>query len=146
MYTNRQEFLKKRYDPVNNRTILRYQEDARLRPILSALKETRNPIKLLDIGCYDGYISLLLKDKFGKKCEVYGIDVAINTIKLARQKGVHAKVCDVTEGISFEDNMFDYIFAGEMIEHLQDTDFFLQEVSRVLKPDGILILTTPNFL
>ncbi len=146
MYTNRQEFLKKRYDPINNRTILRYQEDARLKPILSVLKEARVPIKLLDIGCYDGHIGFLLKKKFGKKCEVYGIDVANNSIKLARKRGIHAKVCDVTVRINFEDNMFDYIFAGEIIEHLQDTDFFMCEVKRVLKPNGTLILTTPNFL
>lgn len=42
--------------------------------------------------------------------------------------------------------MFDYVFAGEIIEHLYDTDFFLEEIKRVLKPNGILIITTPNFL
>lgn len=147
MYKNRQEFLKKRYDPVHNRTI-NYQEDApaRLEAVLSGIKKTDVPIKLLDIGCYDGHIGLLLKRKFGKQCKVYGVDVANNSIKLARQKGIQAKVCDVTQGISFESNMFDYVFAGEIIEHLYDTDFFMEEIKRVLKPNGILILTTPNFV
>lgn len=147
MYKNRQEFLKKRYDPVHNRTI-NYQEDApsRLETVLSGIKKADTPIKLLDIGCYDGHIGLLLKRKFGKQCKVYGIDVANNSIKLALQNGIQAKVCDVTRGISFESNMFDYIFAGEIIEHLYDTDFFMKEVKRVLKPNGIFILTTPNFL
>lgn len=90
MYNNRQEFLKKRYDPVHNRTVS-YQKDARLGPILSVIKEAKNPIKLLDIGCYDGHIGLLLKNKFGKQCEAYGIDVANNSIKLALQKGIQAK-------------------------------------------------------
>lgn len=62
------------------------------------------------------------------------------------KKEFKQKVCDVTEGISFEPNMFDYVFAGEIIEHLYDTDFFMEEVRRVLKPNGIFILTTPNFL
>jgi len=39
---------------------------------------------------------------------------------------------------------FDVVFAGEIIEHIYDTDAFLQEVYRVLKYDGDLILTTPN--
>jgi len=147
MYKNRQEFLKKRYDPVHNRTI-NYQEDApaRLEAVLSGIKKTETPIKLLDIGCYDGHVGLLLKRKFGKQCKVYGIDVANNSIKLALQKGIQAKICDVTAGISYESNKFDYVFAGEIIEHLYDTDFFMEEVKRVLKPNGIFILTTPNFL
>jgi len=147
MYKNRQEFLKKRYDPVRNRTII-YEEDApaRLEAILSGIKRAKTQVKLLDIGCYDGHIGSLLKRKFGKQCQVYGVDVASNSIRLARQKGIQAKICDVTEGINFESNMFDYVFAGEIIEHLYDTDFFMEEVKRVLKPNGIFILTTPNFL
>ena len=146
MYYNLQEFLKKRYDPINNRTIFKQQEDSRIKPILSVLNKEKNPVKLLDIGCYDGRIGVILKEKLGKQCEAYGIDIAKNTVKLARQKGINAKVCNITEGINFEDNMFDYIFAGEIIEHVQDTDFFMREVKRILKPGGILIITTPNFL
>jgi 2-polyprenyl-3-methyl-5-hydroxy-6-metoxy-1,4-benzoquinol methylase len=40
---------------------------------------------------------------------------------------------------------FDYVFASEIIEHLLDTDFFLEECQRVLKKGGVLVLTTPNF-
>lgn len=39
---------------------------------------------------------------------------------------------------------FDMIFCGEVIEHLYDTDFFLEEVYRVLRPQGICVFTTPN--
>lgn len=146
MYTNRQEFLNERYDPINNRTIIRHQEETRIKPILTVLKKSKKSIKLLDIGCYDGHITILLRDKLGKKCELYGIDVAKNSVKLSLQKGIRAKYCDVATGINFDDNFFDHVFAGEIIEHLYDTDFFMREVERVLKPNGILILTTPNFL
>lgn len=149
MYKNRQEFLEKRYDPVHDRKInFNYHEEApsRLGVILSRIRKAEAPIKLLDIGCYDGHIGILLKKKFGKQCQIYGIDVASNSVKLALKKGIQAKLCDVTQGISFESNMFDYVFAGEIIEHLYDTDFFMEEIKRVLKPNGILILTTPNFL
>ncbi len=152
MYKNRQEFLKKRYDPVANRTI-NYQGDPRLKVVLSFLakhnsvfqKDAKNSVKLLDIGCYDGHLALLLKNCLGN-CDTYGIDIAKKTIALARQKGIHAKVCDIEKGINFESNLFDYVFAGEIIEHLYDTDFFMREVKRILKPGGIFIITTPNFL
>lgn len=152
MYENRQEFLKKRYDPVDNRTI-NYQNDPRLKVVLSFLAKqnatsqikTKTPVKLLDIGCYDGHLALLLKNCL-RNCDAYGIDIAKKTITLARKKGIHAKICDIEKGINYESNLFDYVFAGEIIEHLYDTDFFLREVKRILKPEGIFIITTPNFV
>ena len=147
MYKNRDEFLKKRYDP-DSKVKFNYHEEApsRLGVILSKIRKAEAPIKLLDIGCYDGHVGILLKNKFGKKCQIYGVDAAPNSVKLALKNGIQAKLCDVTKGISFESNMFDYVFAGEIIEHLYDTDFFLEEIKRVLKPNGILIITTPNFI
>ena len=153
MYKDRQEFLKKRYDPVANRTV-NYQGDPRLKVVLSFLakhnsvfqKDAKNSVKLLDIGCYDGHVASLLKKSLGNNCEAYGIDIAKKTITLARQKGIHAKICDIEKGINYELNLFDYVFAGEIIEHLYDTDFFMREVKRILKPGGIFIITTPNFV
>lgn len=39
---------------------------------------------------------------------------------------------------------FDVVFAGEIIEHLVDTDGFLAEITRVLRPGGTAVVTTPN--
>ena len=44
----------------------------------------------------------------------------------------------------FEDNSFDSITAGELIEHIANIDLFLTECKRVLKPKGKLIFSTPN--
>ncbi|MEI6122095.1 MAG: class I SAM-dependent methyltransferase [Bacteroidota bacterium] len=43
-----------------------------------------------------------------------------------------------------EDNSFDVVVTFQVIEHIKDDQFFLQEIHRVLKQNGILILTTPN--
>src|SRR4029450_9844007 len=48
--------------------------------------------------------------------------------------------------LPFRDAVFDALFAGELIEHLADPRSGLAEFQRVLKPGGILILTTPNRL
>jgi ubiquinone/menaquinone biosynthesis C-methylase UbiE len=50
-----------------------------------------------------------------------------------------------TTPLPVEDEMFDYILCSEVIEHMeQDPMFMLSELNRVLKPGGMLILTTPN--
>lgn len=46
--------------------------------------------------------------------------------------------------IDLEDQSVDLLFAGECIEHIEDTDAFLAEIYRVLKFDGVVIFTTPN--
>lgn len=46
--------------------------------------------------------------------------------------------------LPFTSNSLDIVVAGEIIEHLYDTGDFLEEIKRVLKPEGKLIITTPN--
>lgn len=112
----------------------RYREVSKL-----ILKE--KPGKLLDVGCSSGFFS----SRFIKKrWEVYGIDIAPNKIREAKKRGVIARTADLSKKLPYKGNTFDLIFAGEVIEHLVDTDFFLKEMNRILKIKGKLILTTPN--
>lgn len=99
--------------------------------------------RVLDIGCFNGTVGKLLIDNGN---EVYGVDVYEKGLKEAAKKGLITKNFDVaTGGIPFENMFFDCIVAGAVIEHIFDTDFFLKECWRVLKPTGILIISTPNF-
>lgn len=99
------------------------------------------PGKMLDIGCSSGeFCSGFIN--FG--WEVHGIDISEEQAAKARKKRVAVKTGDIAQGLPYEDKTFDLIIAGEIIEHLIDTDYFLQEVHRILKLDGVLILTTPN--
>lgn len=98
--------------------------------------------RLLDIGCGDGSFAVLLKD-FAD--EVFGVDVSKDAVALAERRGITAFGCDVDrEDLPFEDNFFDAIFCGEVIEHLYNPDHLLDEMYRVLKDGGICIITTPN--
>lgn len=47
--------------------------------------------------------------------------------------------------IPFDDNVFDYVFIKSVIEHIANTDLFLSEIYRVLKPGGIVIVLTPDY-
>jgi predicted SAM-dependent methyltransferase len=53
---------------------------------------------------------------------------------------------DITKGLSFKDNIVDLIFTSHMIEHLDRNqgDFLLRECYRVLKPGGVLRISTPD--
>lgn len=97
---------------------------------------------VLDIGCGDGTISVLIREL--KNCKVVGVDISSNALKLAKKKDIEVIQHNLEEPLPFKDSSFDCVFAGEIIEHIFDTDFFVREIWRVLKPHGKLIVTTPN--
>ena len=53
---------------------------------------------------------------------------------------------DVNKKLPYKDNSFDVIFSGELIEHTFDDLEFLKECKRILKPKGLIIITTPNLI
>ena len=77
-----------------------------------------------------------------RNVEVIGIDRAV----WSKNINIPFIRCDVETGLPFRDSTFHCIFAGEVIEHVYDTDFLIEECYRVLKPGGSLILTTPNLV
>ena len=97
--------------------------------------------KILDIGCADGSFAKFLKQQ---GYDAYGTDISEKAINKAAKFGIKAKWCDIEQGINFSDNFFDIVIASEIIEHLYDTDYFLQELKRVTKDNGYLFLSTPN--
>ncbi len=100
--------------------------------------------RILDIGCGNGTLSLILKKAFEAK-EEYGIEIAARAAEMARDKGVNVVCLNLNEvGFPFDNDSFDMIFAGEVIEHLHSTDYFLDEIYRVLRPGGCCIITTSN--
>jgi ubiquinone/menaquinone biosynthesis C-methylase UbiE len=100
--------------------------------------------RILDVGCGDGNFTMLMA-KTCKAREVYGVEIAKGGVETARKNGIKCYQLDIDEeDLPFEDDFFDAVTALELIEHLFDPDHFLDEVYRVLKPNGLFILSTPN--
>ena len=105
--------------------------------------------RVLDVGCSQGIVAILLgREGF----EVVGVDVQTSRIEYATEdlakeeeatrQRVTFMVGDAGE-LPFPDDHFDSVIMGEVIEHLAAPDRVLQEAARVLRPGGVLVLTTP---
>lgn len=116
----------------------------RLRVIISMLPPPEKMRVVLDVGCGDGAFASFIGEIVGDT-ELYGLDIAPEAAAKACARGVRALALDLDEEVlPFDENTFDVVICGEVIEHLYDPDHLLEEIHRVLKPDGICIITTPN--
>ena len=97
---------------------------------------------VLDIGCGLGWGANYLSIPSN---EVIGIDIDGDAVKLAKSSfGIPSFLQADSVKLPFKDQCFDTVSAIEVIEHLDHQSSFMKEVIRVLKPYGILILSTPN--
>lgn len=99
--------------------------------------------KVLEIGVWHGKNTQIYK-KYSN-ADFYGIDLALENMAQAMPLLKEAKACDVGQNpIPWEDGSFDCVICTEVIEHVFDTDYLLEQVFRVLKNTGRLIISTPN--
>lgn len=97
---------------------------------------------ILDVGCTDGFLSQKFKDM---GLYTIGIDASASAVEAARTKTDEAYVADTGKAaLPLPNNKVELIWAGEIIEHIFDTEFFIEELYRVTKPGGHLIISTPN--
>lgn len=135
-----------RYSKERFANIKEYREDKfNLKKVYILMKHyvnNKKGKKLLDIGCADGSFAALLQKRFG--FDSYGIDISPKVVKRARLNGIKARVGNLSEKLPYKKCMFDVVIMCEVIEHIFDTDFLLNEVYRVMKKNGLLFITTPN--
>ena len=112
------------------------------------LKDVTKPLKkidILDIGCGGGLLSEPMQ-RLG--ANVTGIDASTKNIKIAK---LHAKknnldinyICSSPEKLKIQ-KKFDVILNMEIIEHVEDVQFFLKSCSKLLKKNGLMFVATIN--
>jgi SAM-dependent methyltransferase len=118
-----------------------YYNELRL-PMLSLI--TGSPKRVLEIGCARGQTLAYLKAR-GIEYTV-GIERAPQVAALAKNQGLDSVIVGDIENLElgFEDNSFDLLIAGHVLEHLADPWETLRKLSRVLRRGGQLLGALPN--
>lgn len=117
-----------------------------LESILSTLRFKRivkyipKNAKVLDLGC--GYKANFIKKISNKDCNCFGVDISVD--KDINSDKVTLLSHDLNIELPFDDNSFDVVVSLANLEHLNNPKYVLNEINRVLRPGGKLLLTTPS--
>jgi methionine biosynthesis protein MetW len=112
------------------------------RAILDALRP-RPGATVLDLGCGDGAFTARVGERVGAG-RLLGVEVESYEAQTAEARGVEVVQADLREPLPFEDASIDVVHSNQVIEHLADTDLFLREIRRFLRPDGYAVVSTNN--
>jgi len=97
---------------------------------------------LLEVGCATGETCHAASRQGAR---VIGCDLSSDAIQIARRRYPHVEFRTApADQLPFSDRSVDVILAFELIEHLSSPSAFVRDVTRVLRPGGVLALTTPN--
>jgi ubiquinone/menaquinone biosynthesis C-methylase UbiE len=102
---------------------------------------------VLEVGCGSGRYALRVAEELG--CRVLGLDLNLHGIRnanhIAKSAGLESRVrfehCDVSKTLPLEDASFDAVFSNDVLCHVPRRAAVLQELCRVLKPDGLLLFS-----
>ena len=113
------------------------------RRVSAALKAIDGPGRhVLDYGCGKGAAALRFVEAGHS---VVGVDIAEKLLEFARETVPAAEFHQIgtDSALPFADASFDVCYSSEVIEHVFDIRSYLAEISRVVRPGGQLLLTTP---
>ncbi len=98
---------------------------------------------VLDVGCSTGYFGEFIKKN--KRCRVYGIEISDDRISAAKVLDkVFSFDLDTEWPRGVLSQKFDYIFFGDVIEHLKNPEKSLRAASKMLNKGGYIFVSTPN--
>lgn len=127
------EFLDKHFFetyPVHHKQIDRY---------IRMIKKTKKDGRLLDIGCGNGYFLTRAKES---GFDVEGQEISPLFVNFCRQNLDLTVHSGELESLNLEAGSYDVITMFDVIEHVYDPGKLLKECRRLLKPDGLLVVTT----
>jgi ubiquinone/menaquinone biosynthesis C-methylase UbiE len=98
--------------------------------------------RVLDVGCGNGYV---LSKYAGEGAEVYGVDISETAVEITKRRfSLLSLPADIKVGnaekLEFEDDYFDCVCSMGVLHHTHDTSKGVDEIHRVVKPNGRVIL------
>ncbi len=125
---------------------LRYRLRRRTREVLLAIEQfAKTPVQdIIDLGTADGRMLDMIRQKY-QEAHCVGIERNKDLVDFAKAKFPYLEIvqCDV-QSLTFPDDSFDVAIAAAVIEHVSDPLKMMNGVKRILRPGGILILTSPD--
>lgn len=101
-----------------------------------------SPQTIVDLGCGTGYIHSQLAQRF-PKASLIGLDIAEGMLQQRAAQGSGSTlICGDAQSIPLQDNSVDLIFSNLMIHWCSDIDAVFREVTRILRPNGLLIYSS----
>ncbi len=114
------------------------------REVMAKLSLSRTPLRVLDVG--SGY-GIGLRELLDHKINVVAVDIERNCTKYVHHSVsptmIDVVTCDALM-LPFRRGAFHAVLVMDIIEHVHDPEKLLRETCRVVKPPGLLILSTPN--
>jgi len=101
-----------------------------------------NP-RVLDLGCGTGFNAEQLQ--FVGLKRIIGVDVSAEALSYCRSRHLHGLVQADGAKLPFVDQCFEIVIALDLIEHIENDEAALQEIARLLRPGGTLLLFTPAY-
>jgi len=109
--------------------------------IAEIIAKKYTPRKVLDVDCSDG---LLLECFYKYGAECYGVDISKKALSFAPKEKLNLFIVDIEkENLPFKDESFDLVTILEVLEHLRNHKRIISEIYRVLKPNGIVMMSSP---
>jgi ubiquinone/menaquinone biosynthesis C-methylase UbiE len=107
-----------------------------------ALSAIQVPLRVLDVGCGTGALLRQMNARLPNVLELIGVDPAVEMVRLARERaeGVEQFIQANAEQLPFADGHFDLVVSTSSFDHWVDQQRGVDEVARVLHPDGLFVL------
>lgn len=136
-------YLKYAKEIINHSDPLKYlaDQESTYYPVYKYLKG-KNKLKILELGCGYGYLTYAMY-KSGHNC--FGIDLSRRAISFAKSNyGNYFENISIEDLVRSSSEKFDLVVATEVVEHLFDIPLFLENLKKIITPNGKILLTTPN--